>query len=289
VVQRGKARGNVHRRMLGVALRNLRTAAGLKQDDVAVVIGVDRATVSRYETGQTAPGRNQLEDLLTSYNVAQPERDNLIELGKLAERPQTGRAYADALPNHFQRFADVQADARVIRSYEPAVILGLLQTEDYARALIREGMTVVFGASPSEIDTLITYRMERQEILRRPDPPLIHFLMGEAALHQQIGSRDITRRQLLHLVDAVDNSENIVMQVLPLRFPASAYISGAFVWWTFPEPAPEIACVLATTTNIYTERPDDIEGVKRVFEALQAAALSPDESRQLITQIARDT
>jgi len=188
------------RMMLGAHLRQLREACGMSREDAGWQIRSSESKISRIELGRVSFKERDIADLLTAYGVnEQDERDRLLTLARNANTTGWWHRYGDVLPNWFQFYLGLEAAATVIRSYEVQFVPGLLQTADYARAVILLGHR---HAPADEIDRRVSLRMDRQRILTRRDPPQLWVVMDEAVLRRPVGGRDVMRRQLEALIEA---------------------------------------------------------------------------------------
>ncbi len=185
----------------------------------------------------------------------------------------------------FTDFIDYEQTAGYIRSYEINLIAGLLQTADYARA--------VLSASPStlgheEVEALVESRIKRQELLERTDPPRLCVIETEAALRLQVGGREAMLRQLAHL-EAVAGHPSVELQVIPDRAGAHAGLHGSFVLFSFPNPTySDVVCVEHRTGTLYMETPEEAAEYTLIFDSLRSIALSPGDSLELIAQVRQD-
>ncbi|MFC0862222.1 helix-turn-helix domain-containing protein [Sphaerimonospora cavernae] len=263
-------------------LRRLRDLQGLTLQEVADRLGWSRARVSRIETTQVRPHHGDVADLLDLYGVSSPERDALIALARQVRQRGWWTAYQDVFSGSYVALED---EASEIRAWDAQLIHGLLQTEDYARAVIRAGRMI---ADDGEIDRRVVARRARQAMLDRPQPPRLHVIVDQAALQRQIGGRDVMREQLRTLVDHAARSA-ITIQVVPYDMGEHAGLDGRFTILSYPDPAdPDIAYVEGTMGDIYLESAEDVAKHRLRFDQIGAAALSPAESAALIGKLARE-
>jgi hypothetical protein len=245
-----------------------------------------RARVSRIETGKVLPRSYDVRALLDLYDVHGEEREQLLQLARDARR-QTGwwYSYLDVMPEGFDMFVVLESEASSIRTYEPQVIPGLLQTEAYARAVFeaREADT------SEEIDRLVAARMERQAILASEERPEYWVILGEAAIRRQIGTSDIMRDQLNHLTK-VSKELEVALQVIPFsRGAHPAMAAGPFVILGFPgQQDPDVVRLETVTGGAYVEGEAAIERYTLTYNHLRATALPPDETRALIRTVAQE-
>ena len=201
----------VRRRQLMAELRRLREATRLTQDDVASRLDWHPTKVMRIETGRTAPHPNDVRVMLGLYGVTDADAvAGLIKLAKDARQRGWWYSYRDVLLSRYEFFIGLESEAASIRDFGLAMITGLLQTEDYARALIRGLMTY----DAAEIERRVEVRMTRQELLAKPDRPQLWAILDEAAVRRVVGGRAIMRAQLLHLAHSSEHGQTTI-QVLP--------------------------------------------------------------------------
>ena len=272
----------VRLRRLAAELRSLRYAAGLTRDEVVERTGINVATMYRIEHARVRPQTRTLRTLLDLYGV---ERDQQAELvGLLRDARERGwlHAYQSELPEQYMTFIGFEGEARSSWNYESLFVPGLLQTEDYARAVITG--TLPF-ASREEVERRVEVRMERREVLRNDNPLELWGIADEAALRRQVGGKTVMRAQLRHLVEASE-LPNVTLQVIPFDAGAHAGMADSFVFLQFADEAiPDVVSVETMAGELFLEAESDIRRYKLVFEHLRAVAASPDASRSLIASI----
>ncbi|MFF7456799.1 helix-turn-helix domain-containing protein [Kitasatospora sp. NPDC008115] len=276
----------VRRRMLGSELRKIREGLDLKVDDVASRLGWHQSKVSRLENGRSGVRANEVEILLDVYEVADPAtREALATLARQGKRRVWWQPYSDVISQRYASFISFEAEAVSVRNFESSLIPGLLQSADYARALTRQLQP---DASPDVINALVDVRLARQNAaLQREDPLKLWAIVDEAALHRQIGSRDIMARQLQSLV-ATSREPHVTLQVVPFAAGAHPGVLGSFVILEFPVRNDlDVVYTESLTSSLYLERDDDVRAYDQAFDRLRAAALDVGPSRRLITQIAK--
>jgi transcriptional regulator with XRE-family HTH domain len=270
-------------RRLALELTKRREAAGLTRDQVTKRLEWSSSTLFRIETGRTKPQPRSVRELLDLYGVTGAEREGLIQLARDARQPGWWHSFRDVLPNPYEVFIGLEAGASTIRTFEPLAVPGLLQTPDYARAVIRGGPQEL---EPEEIERRAEVRLARQEILTRPDRPRLWAVMDEAALHRKVGGREVMRQQLQHLVESSQQGRTTI-QVVPFQAGAHAGTTGPFVILDFAEATdPDVVYVEAIPEGLYLEDSADVEGFMLAFDRLLAAALHPDDSVSLIRRVA---
>jgi hypothetical protein len=221
--------------------------------------------------------------LLEFYGVTGPERDGLIQLTRDARQPGWWHSFRDVLPNPYEVYIGLEAGAASIRNFEPIVIPGLLQTADYARETFRNGPIEL---DPDEVERLLEVRLARQKILTRDDRPRLWAVIDEAVIHRVVGGSEVMHGQLRHLADATRQGKTTV-QVVPYRAGAHAGTTGPFVILDYVEATdPAVVYVETLAGDIYLEERSDVDRYTLAFDRLVAAALHPDDSVQLIEQVA---
>jgi transcriptional regulator with XRE-family HTH domain len=272
----------VRLRRLAGELRRLREAAELTREAVCEQTGINEATLYRLETGRARPQRRTLLSLLAVYGVSGPERDALAEL---ARNDQTAGwlqpRYAD-LPEQLSAYMAFEAEAAAVRNYEAAFVPGLLQTEAYARAVVRG---VLPEATDDEIEQRVRARLERQALLTKPNPLRLWAIIDEAALRRMVGGPKVMHEQLQRLVE-ISSAPYVTMQLIPFAAGAHPGMPGSFVVMSFADPAdPEIVYLDSMAGDLFVEVDDDIRRFGGVFDHLRAAALSPHDSRRFIERM----
>lgn len=251
---------------LGRRLREMRRARGMTQASVAEVLNCDHSAVSRIEGG-TYP--------LTPQMLRAVER--LLSF-----------AAADGYETWFISYLEVERTATVLRSWEPLVVPGLLQTEAYARQVLRGAYP---GHSNSDIDQRVGGRLARQQIWQRTDPlpPMMPVVIGEAVLRRQVGSAEVMHEQLARLAAVIESDPRVSIQVLPFSSPGCAGLLAPFVVASFaPAPRPDVAYVDNALDGTPTENRDQVARLTLQYDALAREALRPSDSAELITRAMRE-
>src|SRR4051794_25035379 len=202
----------VLRMVLGKRLQDLREKAGLSYEEAGRALDVTHATIRRMEKAEVGLKLPYVEKLLTTYGITAPEQiGGFLALAREANRPGWWHSFRDVLPDWFSAFVSLEGEASVIRAYEPHYVPGLLQTADYARATLRAGQP---HAAQSEIDRLVTLRIERQALVHKADAPLLWVVMDETVLRRPIGGRKVMREQVDQLIEATE-LPNVRLQIMP--------------------------------------------------------------------------
>jgi transcriptional regulator with XRE-family HTH domain len=274
----------VRGRRLRYELRRLREQAGLTRDETARRLDWSGSKISRIETGQSRAQTGDVRDLLDVYSVTGDPAEALVQLAREARKRGWWTAYNDVFTG---TYVGLEAEASAMRTYEPQIIPGPLETEDYTRALIRAALV---RADADEIERRVQARMARQEILTRPDAPEIWAVLDEPVIRRPVGGPAVMKAQLRHLIDvtAAPNS-TITLQVLPLAVGSHPGLSGPFVILDFPSSEdPPVVYLETGTDGLYLEETAEIERYNLVFDHLRASALSARESASLIARLAEE-
>jgi transcriptional regulator with XRE-family HTH domain len=276
----------VRRRRLGAELRRLREAHSLKLEEVAEQLGLAPSTLSRIETGKAPTKSAYLTAMLGMYGVDDPgARKVLVDMAREGHRKGWWSIYDDVLPSGFDIYVGLEAEACGLRSYETDVVHGLLQTTDYALAVLRELRP---RDSDEQIRRVVDLRMQRQRLLDQ-DPPLdLWLILDEGAIRRNIGGTAVMRPQLEHLVQA-SRWSNVTLQVLAFGSGAHAGLTGPFSILEFPERSDEdVAYTESVGGMIYMEKDREVRLCAEAFDRMRATALSPAASVELIQHVSRE-
>jgi transcriptional regulator with XRE-family HTH domain len=276
----------VRRRRLGTELRKLRESNGYKLEEVAAQLGVAPSTLSRIETGKAPTKSAYLNQMLEMYGVVEPgQRQVLVDMAREGHRKGWWAAYDDVLPSGFDIYVGLEAETAAVRGYEISVVHGLLQTPDYARAVLGEMFP---RHATDQIDRLVDLRIERQRRLD-DDPPLdLWAILDEAVIRRPVGGNQVMRHQLEHLV-TMAAKPGVTLQVLPFASGAHAGHGGPFSILEFPNRTDsEVAYVESVAGYLYLEKDREVRTRVEAFDRLRAAALSPSASVDLIAEVANE-
>lgn len=270
----------VLRILLGSQLRVLREAKGITREEAGYAIRASGSKISRMELGRVSFKERDVVDLLDLYGVDADEAATLVALAREANSPGWWHKYGDLLPDWFQVYVGLEEAASLIRLYEVQFVPGLLQTADYARAVVRLGQP---GAPPEEIERRVSLRMGRQELLTKQGGPRLWAVVDEAALRRPIGGREVMRAQLAQLIEAT-KEPNITLQVVPFWSGGHAAEAGAFTIMRFPEPdLPDVVYLEQLTSALYLDKRDDVEKYTEVMERLSVESESPERSVDILS------
>jgi len=267
-------------------MRRLRQAAKLTIEQVAESLEWSPGKVSKIENARVSVLPRDARRLLDAYGVSDGrERELLLSLARESRERGWWQQYGDAVPDWFQVYVGLEAEASAISAYQAEIVPGLLQTRRYAAALHRAEL---MNATEEEIERHVAVRMERQARLAEPDAPKLWVVLNEAVLRRAIGERAVMHEQLLKLAE-VAGAPNITLQVLPFSAGAHASMDSAFSILSFNPPTDgEIVYFEHPTCSLYLEKPGEVARYRLVYEHLRAASLSLDESRRLLARGAED-
>jgi transcriptional regulator with XRE-family HTH domain len=275
----------VKRRRLAAELRRRRDEAGLTIEEVAEQLEWSSGKISRIENSRVSVLPRDVKFLLRVYGAEEGGEDweALLSLSRESRQKGWWRAHGDAIPEFFETYIGLEADATTLRTYESEFVPGLFQTEEYTRAVHR---AVMITASEDEIEKLVAVRMARQDRLTVADAPQIWAVVNEAVIRRVVGGQAVMRAQLARLAE-VSTQPNITLQVLPFGVGAHAGMDGAFMILGFPTPTdPDVVSIDYHKGTLYLEKPSEIDRYTLMFNHLRAAALPVGQSRDLIARAA---
>ncbi|WP_435272536.1 helix-turn-helix domain-containing protein [Streptomyces parvulus] len=277
-------RATTRRRQLGAMLRKLRASKGLTLEEAGQLVGVSKATVSRYET-QAGPVKWIVVDALCrEYGAGDAEREAVVRLARDAKQQGWWSSFADSIPESMNLLLTLEDEAVRENHFSCVYVPGLLQTRAYSTALQRANEVPL---SPSEIERLVDIRMKRQEILTRPKPLHLWAIIDESVIRRVVGSPHSMKQQLDRLLDAND-APHTTLQVLPFAKGAHAAALGSFVMIGGPEPALDVVYVDFHTGSLFMEKEEELERYRLAFEYLRAQALDMEASSALIHRVRKE-
>jgi transcriptional regulator with XRE-family HTH domain len=276
----------VRGRRLRYELRQFREERGLTIEQVSELASGDwsPSTISRWETGDRRIRPSDLRLLLDIYEVRGDQREVLLTLARQARERGWWRSYSDAVPDWFQVYLGLEAEAASIHEYGSELVPGILQTADYYRAFMRAAPAAGDGDT---IERKTAVRLARQERLTSDDPPEYWAVLNEAVIRRVVGGAETMRGQLLHIAEMADHP-HISVQVLAFRAGAHAAMDGSFTVLGFPQADPDVVYLESQAGSLYLEKPPEVERYAAVFSHLIAKALDPDESKDLIARVAAE-
>lgn len=277
----------VRRRRLAAELRRLR-GSGRTGTTVAKALGWSPAKVSRYELGQGSFPLEEIEKLLDYYGVTGPRRAQLLDLAAEANERGWWEDYADALSPQYMELIGLEAEAATELVWQAVAVPGLLQTEEYARAIHTAHQQAVLEP-PGIFERRVAARMIRQQVLTARNPPLeLSTVIDESVLLRRIGGREVMFQQLRHLAEMAQ-LPNVELRIHPFQ-RESSLAADSFIVFGFPEDkSGKLGDVVSTegvSDELRVEGETDTYMFRLIFGAFLKASLSPQESRELILQTA---
>ena len=272
----GQSAPTVLRIILGKRLKELRESCGLTFEDAAAALRVSHLTVRRIEHAQVSLKLPYLRELLTLYGATAAEVADFTDMAERANKPGWWHDYKTALPDWFRAYVSLETAAEVIRVYEPHYMTGLLQTRDYARAVIRAGFPY---ETDEELEHRTDLRLRRQALLGRPDSPSLWVVLEEAALRREVGGPAVMRAQIDHLIEASQNPR-ITLRLLPLAAGAHSGTGAHLTYFRFQER--ELQDIVYTevglTSAVYLDQWPDVVAHLEAYTRISrlASELIPD-------------
>jgi transcriptional regulator with XRE-family HTH domain len=274
----------VRRRLLGAALRRYRESLGYRLDDAARILECDRSKICRIESGQRGIRARDLRDLLTEYGIGEQEQRTLAAIAQSPRARGWWQPYADVLPGGWLDYLITEAAASQIQAYQPQLVPDLLQTREYARAVIRADPAVPAGAQDLVLEAMLT----RQQVILEERRPELAVVIGEATLHQVVGGTAVMRAQLTRLAEMSGANSQITIQVLPFAAGAPpAGGNGPLSILRFADAQSlGVVHLPGPCGGICLDSPPEIASHARAFTLLKASALTPAATAQLLRDMA---
>jgi hypothetical protein len=271
--------------VLGNQLRQLREASGITAGAAGHAIRASHAKISRMELGRVGFKERDVADLLTLYGITdEQERSSFLALARQANVPGWWHHFSDILPSWFEMYLGLEQASSVIRTYQPQLVPGLLQTQESARAVIRLGHQ---SAAATEIDRRVALRMARKEILTQPGAPNLWAIIEEGALWRLDG-RSAMRDQIQHLIEMTE-LPNVTLQAIPIYSGAHVAVGGPFTILRFSEPdLPDIVYLEQLTSALYLDKSQDVQHYLMVMDRLCVQAKSPAETINFLSGILKE-
>jgi transcriptional regulator with XRE-family HTH domain len=269
----------LRRRQLGARLKQLRLDKGMTADDVAAQLMVSATKISRLETGARGVSPRDVRDLCGIYGVSDDEREHLMTLAKQSREPSWWQQH----DTQYSTWLELEAAAASIASYKADVLPGLLQTDDYARAVIEATLP---DPSEEKVTQLAGSRRERRRLLQGDAPLELWTILDEAVIRRVIGGAEVMRDQIAELVKRAAQP-NVTIQLIPFEAGAHPALNSTFEILHFEEAAPDVVYVEGLLGQHYLESPRDLDRYRRVFDHLRAIALAPKETVARLAAIAQ--
>jgi transcriptional regulator with XRE-family HTH domain len=276
----------VRRMLVGSQLRRLRTERGISREQAGEAIRASEWKIHRLENGQVSFKERDVVDLLRLYGVADPDEvAALVDLAREANTPGWWARFSDVLPQWFRAYVDLESAASLIRTYQGQLVPGLLQTEDYVRAVIRGA---VLDDSPEEVEHRVALRVSRQALLERADAPKLWAVVDEAALRRPVGGPKVMRAQLERLVEATE-LPSVTLQILPFNAGAHPAMVGTFSILRFADAELQDVVYLEHLTNaVYLDKRDEVDQYLHVMETVCVRAAPPDQTASILSRILQE-
>jgi len=273
--------------LVGAQLRRLRTDMGLSREQAAEAIRASEWKIHRLENGQVGFKDRDIVDLLRRYGVTDPDEiADFLEFAREANAPGWWQHYSDLLPRWFRAYVDLESTASLIRTYEGQFIPGLLQTDDYMRAVIHGAL---LDESGEEVGRRVRLRMARQTLLTREHPPRLWAVVDEAALRRPVGGHEVMRGQLERLI-AATKLPNVILQILPFASGAHPAMVGAFSILRFADgDLPDVVYVEHLTNALYLDGRDDVNQYLHVMDQISMSAAPPDKTMDILHRILQES
>ncbi|MFJ9378894.1 helix-turn-helix domain-containing protein [Streptomyces sp. NPDC101455] len=275
-----RAKPTLRRRRLGGLLRGFRTDAGLTVDAAAKAIGWQHSKVSNIENAKAHLPVKDVAELLRIYDVTDPHVVQALEgLAKDSGKQGWWATYTDTITQGYADYISLETDATILRTYNPGIVHGLLQTGAYAREIIAGTNTT---RSPDEVMALAEIRKARQSIISRPERRLtVWSVIHESALRHRTAAM---QGQIRHLIDLLD-LPSITLQIMPVDSTVHPGLNGPFDLFEFPDPWPNVVNVETLRGGVLVERQEDAAVYATAFERIVAAALPVEDTRDILTAI----
>lgn len=271
----------VRRRRLAAELRKFRAQAEVTQQQAAAHLNCTQAKIGRFETAKRAPSLHDVAELLDFYGVGGSEREKLLNLARDARKRGWWHSYSDVLPEWYETYVGLEAEASSIHTYESETIPGLLQTRDYANAITK---ATLIRADESAVTRRAELRMQRQQRVTGPNPLDLWAVISEAALRRIVGSREVLRNQLEYLVKLME-LPNVTVQVMPLDAEAYPAQAGPFVILGYSNRVdPDVVYLETHVGGLYLERENELSKYVAMMDHLRAHAVNPEGSVGVINK-----
>ncbi|MGW2383977.1 helix-turn-helix domain-containing protein [Streptomyces sp. SX92] len=272
--------------VLGRRLLDLRERAGLRREEAARILRVAPGTVRRMEMAEVALKIPYLQLLLKAYGITDQEAEAFVQLAEEANRPGWWQRFHDVLPGWFSMHVSLEGAAALIRQYEPHFVPGLLQTEDYARGVLRSG--AIGQTSPEDIERHVALRMERQGLLTRQDAPRLWVVMDETVLRRPVGGPEVMRAQIDKLLDAT-KLPNVTLQVAPFANGPHPGTYGPFVLFRFAvSELPDMVYSEYLTGAVYLDARVEVATHLEVMDRMAAQAATAHRTKEILKDLRKE-
>ncbi|MFF0791789.1 helix-turn-helix domain-containing protein [Streptomyces spiralis] len=281
----GGSAPTVLRMVLGKRLRQLREQAGVSFEDAAQAIEVTPLTVRRIEKAEVGLRIPYVRELLRAYGVPAAEIDDFAAMAREANKPGWWYKFRDVLPEWFKAYVSLESEASVIRLYEPHYVPGLLQTPEYATALLRVGFP---NESKEGLARRVDLRVRRQDLLAKPDAPVLWAILDETVLRRPVGGAEVMRSQLDRIVEALDLPK-VRIQIMRFSVGAHPGAYGPFHHFRFGfSELPDVVYTENLAGSVYYDRPEDVVAYLEVLDRMSVQAEPVDRTREILAELRKE-
>ncbi|MER5939833.1 helix-turn-helix transcriptional regulator [Streptomyces sp. NPDC001928] len=269
--------------VLGKRLQELREASGLGRDEAAQVLRVTAATIRRMETAEVALKIPYVQVLLETYGVPDDEAAAFVSLTEEANQPGWWQRFHDVLPDWFSLYVSLEGAARIIRSYEPHFVPGLLQTEEYARAVMRAG--TIGQTGPETVERHVSLRMERQRLLERPDPPHLWVIMDETVLRRPVSGGGVVMRDQVDRLLEFAERDRVTLQIAEFASGPHPGTYAPFTLFRFGEPElPDMVYTEYLSGALYLDSRTEVAAHLEVLDHMSTASASAERTKKILRE-----
>ena len=280
----GTSAPTVLRMILGRRLQDLRLGAGASLEDAAKALRVKTLTIRRLEKAEVALRPVYVEKLLETYGAERQVIQEFVELAERANEPGWWHSYRDAVPSWFTAYVSLETSAKTLRTYEPQYVTGLLQTHDYAHAVLRGGLP---NGSEEEVARRVELRLRRQSLLEKTEAPTLWVVMEEAVLHRAVGSSEVMREQIERLLD-MSELPHVSIDIVPFTAGAHVGACAPFTYFRFEEPElPDIVYSELLSASVYLDQRADVVAHLEAHTRM-ALLTSSQDSRALLNRMRKE-
>jgi transcriptional regulator with XRE-family HTH domain len=281
----GGSAPTVLRMVLGKRLRHLREQAGVSFEDAARAIEVTPLTVRRIEKAEVGLRIPYVRELLHTYGVPESEVDDFLTLAREANRPGWWYSYRDVLPEWFSAYVSLESEASVIRLYEPHYVPGLLQTHDYAAALMHIGFP---NETKEDIDRRVALRLKRQDLLAKSDAPAVWAVLDETVLRRPVGGAEVMRAQIDRMNEVLDMPK-VRIQILRYSVGAHPGAFGPFHYFRFGfSELPDVVYTESLVGSVYVDQPADVVTYLEVMDRMSVQAEPVARTRAILAELRKE-
>ncbi|MFI6200104.1 helix-turn-helix domain-containing protein [Streptomyces phaeochromogenes] len=271
--------------VLGKRLRQLREQAGVSFEDAARAIEVTPLTVRRIEKAEVGLRIPYVRELLHTYGVPESEVEDFLSLAREANQPGWWYSYRDVLPEWFSAYVSLESEASVIRLYEPHYVPGLLQTHDYAAALMHIGFP---NETKEDIDRRVALRLKRQDLLSKAEAPAVWAVLDETVLRRPVGGAEVMRAQIDRLNEALDMPK-VRIQILRYSVGAHPGAFGPFHHFRFGfSELPDVVYTESLVGSVYVDQPADVVTYLEVMDRMSVQAEPVARTRAILAELRKE-